>query len=91
LIKRARQKAGLTQEGLGARCNVSQAAVAQWEREDKQVKEETLALVASALNLTLAQLLATDEAVEGAPAPKAGRKKNGHGKRDGTNGRVRGA
>jgi transcriptional regulator with XRE-family HTH domain len=85
IIRRARLRAGLTQDAFASRCGVQQSHVSQWENDGKEVKEETLIKVADALGMTLAQLLAADEAVAGSPAPRTTPTRGKpHGKRNGT-------
>lgn len=69
LIRAARQQAGLSQQELGDLCGVSQSAVAQWEREDTQVKEETVSMVGAALKLSREQLLAITPAAPPVKTP----------------------
>ena len=61
-IRSLRLTFDLTQETLGRKCHVSQAAVSQWERGVKLPARRTQYLVADVLRTTRAQLFR--EAVE---------------------------
>ena len=63
IIRGARKRRGLTQTQLAERCGVTQESVSQWEDPENNCKESTLAKVATALGLTVDELL-----VEGALA-----------------------
>lgn len=60
VLRRARERAGLSQEALADLCGVSQAAVSQWESQRRAVQENTLAKVAGALDLTVSFMLLTE-------------------------------
>lgn len=57
----ARRRAGLTQRELAERLGCRQATIARWERGDRQVSVEDLALVASACGLQLDAHLAVED------------------------------
>jgi transcriptional regulator with XRE-family HTH domain len=57
----ARRRAGLTQRELAERLGLRQAAIARWERGDRQVSVEDVEVVAAACGLHLeAHLVAED-------------------------------
>ena len=56
-IKAARKAAGLTQKELGVRMSISDASVAQYESGKRRPKIETLQRIASALDISLANLV----------------------------------
>ena len=56
LVKAWREHLGITQEELAARLDVSQAAVAKYERSGARLRIVTLKKIASAMSLNLEQL-----------------------------------
>ena len=56
-IKEARIKCGLTQKELGERLGLSYQAVAQWENNLRNPKQETLLKIADALGIDVIYLL----------------------------------
>lgn len=61
LIKEARKKAGLTQKQLGERLGLSFQAVAQWENNLRNPKQETINKIADALGIDPIFLLPESE------------------------------
>jgi transcriptional regulator with XRE-family HTH domain len=57
IVRRARQRRGLTQVDLADRANVAQSCVARWENERVPMMETTLLKVADALDLSLRDLI----------------------------------
>lgn len=60
-IKEARIKCGLTQKDLGERLGLSYQAVAQWENNLRNPKQETLLKIADALGIDVIYLLSDQE------------------------------
>ncbi len=60
-ISQAREQAGLTQEHLAQKLNVTQRVVTYWERKPVALKAEQLAALAEALGVTGDFLLGRDE------------------------------
>lgn len=56
-IKAARKAAGMTQAELAAKLGISFQSVAQWENDLRNPKYETLQKIASALGVSVADLL----------------------------------
>lgn len=56
-IKAARKRAGLTQKELGEKLNISQSAIGQFESEKSNPNLKTIRRIASALNVTLSELV----------------------------------
>ena len=56
-IKEVREEKGLTQRKLAKMINVSQAAIANWERGYRKVSLENLYKIASALKVSIYELL----------------------------------
>ena len=72
-ITEARQFAGLTQQELAGKANVSQRVVAYWEREAVSLRADQIDALASALNVTADALLGRKAARGGGPVGKARR------------------
>jgi transcriptional regulator with XRE-family HTH domain len=56
-IARARERAGLSQEGLGVRSSLHRTAVGQLERGERVARSDTLVKVAGSLGVSPAALL----------------------------------
>lgn len=65
-IKKARENAGMTQKELGDKLGVSASAVGQFEKSDN-MRSETLAKIADALNCSVSQLLGWDYTIAEKP------------------------
>ncbi len=57
IVRAVRLSRGLTQEALGSKAGVSKVAVSQWEGGASGLSEATLERVASALELSVRELL----------------------------------
>jgi transcriptional regulator with XRE-family HTH domain len=71
LLRAARERAGLTQEALGAAAGITQAAVSRWESGERELGVTDLLAAASALGCSPASLLpvtAAEPAAAGRPA-----------------------
>lgn len=56
-IKKARKNAGLTQKELGIKLGVSAAMIAQYESKKRKPKIDTIQKIATALNISIGELL----------------------------------
>lgn len=63
-IKEARKKAGLTQAALAEKLGISYVGVSQWENDLRNPKYETLQRIATALGVSVADLLGQDKQEE---------------------------
>jgi|SRR5271157_426384 len=74
-LAQARQSAGLTQQELADKANVTQRVVAYWEREAVSLRADQIDALANALNLTADALLRRGKPVArgGGPVGKARR------------------
>ncbi len=72
-ISEARQSAGLTQQELSDRVNVTQRVIAYWEREAVSLRAEQIDALASALNVTADALLGRNKATTRGPVGKTRR------------------
>ncbi len=59
-IRNARKKAGLTQAQLGQKCNLADSAIRRYESGRGNPTMSTLAKIATALNIGVADLLTTE-------------------------------
>ena len=59
-IKEARKQAGLTQQELADKLEISSVAVSRWERGERNPKLETLKKIAAAIDAPVGELLGTD-------------------------------
>ena len=55
-IKRARQKAGMTQAQLAEKLGIPYQSIGQWERDVRNPKLDTLKRIADALNISIQEL-----------------------------------
>ena len=73
-ISEARQSAGLTQQELADKVNVTQRVIAYWEREAVSLRAEQIDALTSALNVTADALLGRNKATRrGGPVGKTRR------------------
>ena len=63
-IKKAREKAGLTQQGLADELGVSQSTVAMWETQKSLPRTDKLPALAKILGCTIDDLLKGEESDE---------------------------
>lgn len=61
-IKEIRMDAGLTQEQLGERVNMSKANISKLEKSRRGLNLDTMRLIARALNVSVADLLVEEDA-----------------------------
>lgn len=64
-IKSARKKAGITQAELAKRLGISYVGVSQWENNLRNPKIETVQRIASALNVSIVDLVGTADELNG--------------------------
>lgn len=62
-LKQARQQAGLSQEQLAGKLNVSRSAIAKWETDKGMPDIENLKSIAGFLNVSIDYLLAEEETI----------------------------
>src|SRR5690625_3923756 len=62
-LKKARKEAGLTQEELAERMNVSRSAVAKWETDKGMPDIENLRLISSMIDVSIDYLLEEGERI----------------------------
>lgn len=60
-IKKAREKAGLTQQDLANELGVGQSTVAMWETQNSLPRTDKLPMLAKILGCTIDELLKGDE------------------------------
>jgi transcriptional regulator with XRE-family HTH domain len=73
-ISEARQSAGLTQQELAEKVNVTQRVIAYWEREAVSLRAEQINALSSALNVTADAFLGRNKATaRGGPVGKTRR------------------
>ena len=63
-IKRARQKAGMTQAQLAEKLGIPYQSIGQWERDIRNPKLDTLKRIAAALNITIQELAGIPKLVD---------------------------
>lgn len=63
-IKRARQKAGMTQAQLAEKLGIPYQSIGQWERDVRNPKLDTLKRIADALNISIQELAGIPKLVD---------------------------